>query len=75
MKGELESVHLDRFPQVDEAWVNKDLEARMAMAQKITSMVLALRRKVSIKVRQPLAQIMIPVIDEAQKTILRLLRI
>lgn len=75
LKGELESVHLDRFPQVDEAWVNKDLEARMAMAQKITSMVLALRRKVSIKVRQPLAQIMIPVIDEAQKTILRLLRI
>lgn len=67
LKGELESVHLDRFPQVDEAWVNKDLEARMAMAQKITSMVLALRRKVSIKVRQPLAQIMIPVIDEAQK--------
>lgn len=67
LKGELESVHLDRFPQVDGAWVNKDLEARMAMAQKITSMVLALRRKVSIKVRQPLAQIMIPVIDEAQK--------
>lgn len=67
LKGELESVHLDRFPQADEAWVNKDLEARMAMAQKITSMVLALRRKVSIKVRQPLAQIMIPVVDEAQK--------
>ncbi len=67
LKGSLESVHLDRFPVADEALINPDLELRMAMAQKITSMVLALRRKVSIKVRQPLAQIMIPVVDEAQK--------
>ena len=67
LEGTLESVHLDRFPVADESLINADLELRMAMAQKITSMVLALRRKVSIKVRQPLAQIMIPVVDEAQK--------
>ena len=67
LKGKMESVHLDRFPQADEALVNKDLELRMDMAQKVTSMVLALRRKVSLKVRQPLAQIMIPVVDDAQK--------
>jgi len=47
--------------------IDKDLEARMQMAQDVTSMVLALRRKVSIKVRQPLQCIMIPVIDEKQK--------
>ena len=67
LKGTEESVHLDRFPVADETLIHDDLELRMAMAQKITSMVLALRRKVSIKVRQPLAQIMIPVVDEAQK--------
>ena len=65
--GALDSVHLDRFPVVDESQINKDLEARMQMAQKITSMVLALRRKVNIKVRQPLQAIMIPAIDADQK--------
>ena len=65
--GELDSVHLDKFPVADEALIDKDLEARMQMAQKITSMVLALRRKVNIKVRQPLQAIMIPAIDETQK--------
>ncbi len=67
LKGNLESVHLEHFPKTDGEWLNADLEARMTMAQKITSMVLALRRKVSIKVRQPLAQIMVPVTDDAQK--------
>ena len=65
--GKLESVHLERFPAVNEARIDSDLEARMAMAQKITSMVLALRRKVNIKVRQPLAQIMVPAVDDEQR--------
>jgi isoleucyl-tRNA synthetase len=65
--GELDSVHLDKFPVADEALIDKDLEARMEMAQKITSMVLALRRKVNIKVRQPLQAIMIPAIDDTQR--------
>ena len=65
--GELDSVHLDKFPVADESKINKDLEARMEMAQKITSMVLALRRKVNIKVRQPLQAIMIPAVDAEQK--------
>ena len=55
--GSKESIHLDRWPIADESVIDSDLEARMDMAQRITSMVLALRRKVNIKVRQPLAQI------------------
>lgn len=65
--GKLESIHLDFFPEVDEEAIDADLEARMDMAQKITSMTLALRRKVNIKVRQPLQQIMIPAVDAEQK--------
>ena len=65
--GKLESVHLDTWPAVDESAIDTDLEARMEMAQKITSMVLALRRKVNSKVRQPLSQIMIPAVDDEQK--------
>ena len=65
--GKKESVHLDKWPVADEANIDNDLEARMDMAQRITSMVLALRRKVNIKVRQPLAQIMIPAIDNTQR--------
>ena len=61
------SVHLAQFPVADDAFIDKDLEARMGMAQKITSMVLALRRKVNIKVRQPLQCIMIPAVDAEQK--------
>lgn len=61
------SVHLADFPKADDALVDADLEARMAIAQKITSMVLALRRKVNIKVRQPLQAIMIPAASEEQK--------
>ena len=61
------SVHLAKFPVCNEALVNEELEARMQVAQDITSMVLALRRKVNIKVRQPLQCIMIPVVDEAQR--------
>ena len=61
------SVHLASFPKVDNTLIDKELEKRMEMAQKVTSMVLALRRKVSIKVRQPLQSIIIPVIDEDQR--------
>ena len=61
------SVHLAAFPKADDALVDADLEARMTIAQKITSMVLALRRKVNIKVRQPLQAIMIPAASEEQK--------
>ena len=61
------SVHLVEFPKADESLVDNDLETRMGLAQKITSMVLALRRKVNIKVRQPLQAIMIPAVDSAQK--------
>ena len=65
--GKKESVHLDKWPVANMADIDTDLEARMDMAQRITSMVLALRRKVNIKVRQPLAQIMIPAIDDTQR--------
>ena len=61
------SVHLADFPVADASLINKELEACMQMAQDVTSMVLALRRKVNIKVRQPLQCIMIPVVDETQK--------
>ena len=62
--GQKDSVHLDTFPTADDAIIDTDLEGRMEMAQKITSMVLALRKKVSIKVRQPLQCIMVPATDE-----------
>jgi isoleucyl-tRNA synthetase len=58
---------LEQYPVADENVIDKALEVRMSMAQKITSMVLALRRKVNIKVRQPLAQIMVPAVDDEQK--------
>ena len=61
------SVHLAEFPKYQEEMIDKELEARMQMAQDVTSMVLALRRKVNIKVRQPLQCIMVPVVDEEQK--------
>lgn len=58
------SVHLASMPGYDLALIDSGLEERMAYAQQISSMVLALRRKVSIKVRQPLQRIMVPVIDD-----------
>jgi isoleucyl-tRNA synthetase len=58
-----ESVHLTRFPEYNEALIDSDLEARMGVAQKLSSMILGLRRKVNIKVRQPLNKLMIPVAD------------
>ena len=61
------SVHLTRFPEANETLIDANLEQRMEVAQRITSMVLALRRKVNIKVRQPLQAIMIPATDDNQK--------
>ncbi len=60
------SVHLAKYP-VSDGHVDKMLEEQMQMAQDITSMVLALRRKKNLKVKQPLSAIMVPVVDEAQK--------
>ncbi len=67
-KHKEESVHLALFPDYDNKLIDKDLEERMDIAQKISSMILGLRRKVSIKVRQPLAKIMIPLPDKAFKS-------
>ena len=65
--GCAKSVHLAKFPTVDESVINPTLEEQMQVAQDCTSMVLALRRKANLKVRQPLSTIMVPVISEAQK--------
>jgi isoleucyl-tRNA synthetase len=59
-----QSVHLSDFPVCDEAMINSDLEQKMALAQKASSMILSLRRKEKLKVRQPLAKIMIPVLNK-----------
>ena len=67
VEGESESVHYVAMPEYDAAVVDKDLEERMALAQRATSMVLALRRKAEINVRKPLSKIIIPVIDAKVK--------
>ena len=59
------SVHLAQFPAADPSLADKELEETMSLAQRVSSMVLALRRKVTIKVRQPLGKILIPVLDPA----------
>jgi isoleucyl-tRNA synthetase len=58
-----ESIHHTEFPVANESLIDKALEEKMAIAQKISSMVLGLRRKVNIKVRQPLNKILVPVLD------------
>src|SRR5690606_6158030 len=66
-KESFESVHLADFPLYDENVVNKLLESKMEKAQTVSSLVLSLRKKEMIKVRQPLQKVMIPVLDENQK--------
>jgi len=66
-KNLTESVHLADFPKFDIHFIDKKLETRMQLAQQVSSLILALRRKVSIKVRQPLSAIMIPAADAEQK--------
>ena len=62
-----ESVHLANFPTFDATMVNPELESKMAKAQTISSLVLSIRQKEKIKVRQPLQKIMIPVLDDRQR--------
>lgn len=64
--NEDQSVHLAMFPEANSSVIDKKLEERMRLAQTITSLVLSLRRKANLKVRQPLQRIMIPAIDSAQ---------
>ena len=66
-KENFESVHLADFPVYNPAMVNEALESKMAKAQTISSLVLSIRQKEKIKVRQPLQKIMIPVLDDQQK--------
>ena len=62
-KDEVESVHLSNYPEGDTLLIDKDLEERMALAQNISSLVLSLRKKTGINVRQPLNRILLPVLD------------
>ena len=66
-RDSVESVHLATFPEAQDSFIDSALEERMKLAQDISSMVLALRRKVNIKVRQPLQEIMIPITSAHQK--------
>ena len=61
--SEVESVHLTDWPEVDSTWIDTDLESRMARAQLVSSLVLSLRKKEKIKVRQPLQKILIPILN------------
>ena len=67
VQGALESVHLALFPEADEALINAGLERQMATAQKLTSLVLSLRKKANIKVRQPLGKMLVPAMTPAQR--------
>lgn len=60
----IDSVHLADFPAANEDWIDTDLEERMQLAQDISSMVLSLRKRENLKVRQPLNKILIPVLNE-----------
>ena len=62
-----DSVHMMLFPKADKSFIDSDLENRMHLSQVITSMVLSLRRKANLKVRQPLQRIMIPADDDARR--------
>ncbi|WP_304139763.1 isoleucine--tRNA ligase [Mesonia mobilis] len=66
-KEDFESVHLAAFPVQDESFIDKSLERKMEMAQIISSLVLSLRKKEMIKVRQPLQRVMVPVLDPSVK--------
>ena len=66
-KENKESVHLTDFPVADESYIDKSLESKMQKAQTISSLVLSLRKKESIKVRQPLQKIMIPIANAAER--------
>jgi isoleucyl-tRNA synthetase len=67
-KLDADSVHLTTFPVSDPAMIDKDLEERMELAQKVSSMVLSIRKKMNIRVRQPLNKIMIPLLSDHLKS-------
>ncbi len=73
-KDSSESVHLSTFPKSDKSVIDSSLEDRMHMAQQVSSMVLSLRKKESLKVRQPLARILVPVLKEEVKHQLELVK-
>ena len=58
-------MHLTNFPEADETLIDRDLEERMELAQQISSMVLGLRRKVQLRVRQPLSKLIIPILNDS----------
>ena len=66
-ENEQQSVHLSDFPVANAGWIDRPLEERMEMAQTISSLVLSIRQKEKIKVRQPLKKVMIPVLDPRQR--------
>lgn len=66
-KGNTTSVHLSDFPTVNESFIDTDLEQRMDIAQQVSSMVLSLRKKEQIKVRQPLQKLMVPILNSTFK--------
>jgi isoleucyl-tRNA synthetase len=66
-RNKAESIHLSDFPEANETQIDVTLEERMELAQKVSSMVLSIRKKENIRVRQPLAKIQIPVLDDAYK--------
>jgi isoleucyl-tRNA synthetase len=67
------SVHLADYPQVDDSAIDKELEERMQLAQDISSLVLSIRKKVNIRVRQPLQKILVPVLDKHMEQQIRLI--
>ncbi len=73
-KQKAESVHLSLFPKADETSIDKPLEERMEMAQKISSMILSIRKKENIRVRQPLTKIRVPILDDSFKNKLELVK-
>jgi isoleucyl-tRNA synthetase len=64
LNGTTESVHLTDYPSINSDLINKELEAQMQIAQRTSSMVLGLRKKENLRVRQPLQKIMVPALDE-----------
>lgn len=72
VRNNSQSVHLAKYPFANETYIDTDLEERMELAQNASSLVLSIRKKVNIKVRQPLQKLMIPVLDPKVETHLRL---
>jgi len=70
----VDSVHLTEFPEADEALINKSLEERMELAQKISSMALSIRKKINIRVRQPLNKILLPIQEKHLQEQINLVR-